>query len=310
MSLEKLTNKNLQTIVQVYQYDFVNQKSPGLGDLLRGSFYLMQLSRILNVDFKIDVSNHPISEFIINNGKSLDINYKKVEFIIGMNRQDSSYLINPPNNTYFDVNFANKIIKELNKSRAKSVGLFTNAFPIYYNFLNYGRNFIKSQLMPNKTMTDYIDEAFRNLKLKPNTYAVIHIRTGDEYLSTNKEKSHPCTNQIINTINKINNPAKKYLILSDNNALKSMLKNVSNFYVHIHNIEHLGGEVNYNKSTDGIKNTLLEFYLMSYSNSILSLSSYTHISGFSRYCSEVYNIPFRNIQIKTNPIKMDLTMKI
>jgi hypothetical protein len=306
MRLEKLTNTNLQTIVQIYQYDFVNKKSSGLGDLLRGSFYLMQLSSMLNVGFKLDISNHPMSEFIINNGKSSDINYNNIQFVVGMNRPEISYLINPPNNTYFDVNFANTIIKELNKSNAKSVGLFTNAFPIYYNFLDYGRNFIKSQLMPNKTMTDYIDKAFSNLRLKPNTYAVIHIRTGDEYLSTDRGTSTPYTNQILNAINKIKNPAKKYLILSDNNALKMILKKIPNFYVYLHNIEHLGGEVNYNKSSDGIKNTLLEFYLMSYSNSILSLSTYVHISGFSRYCSEVYNIPFKNIHIKKNPIKMKM----
>jgi len=306
MRLEKLTNTNLQTIVQIYQYDFANKKSPGLGDLLRGSFYLMQLSGMLNVGFKLDISNHPMSEFIINNGKSADINYNNIQFVVGMNRPEMSYLINPPNNTYFDVNFANKIIQELNKSRAKSVGLFTNAFPIYYNFLDYGRNFIKSQLMPNKIMTDYIDKAFNNLRLKPNTYAVIHIRTGDEYLSTDRGTSSPCTNQILNAINTINNPTKKYLILSDNNTLKRILKKIPNFYVHLHNIEHLGGEVNYNKSSDGIKNTLLEFYLMSYSNSILSLSIYEHISGFSRYCSEVYNIPFKNIYVKKNPIKMKM----
>ena len=306
MRLEKLTNTNLQTIVQIYQYDFVNKKSPGLGDLLRGSFYLMQLSGMLNVGFKLDISNHPMSEFIINNGKNADINYNNIQFVVGMNRPEMSYLINPPNNTYFDVNFANKIIKELNKSRSKSVGLFTNAFPIYYNFLDYGRSFIKSQLMPNKTMTDYIDKAFNNLRLKPNTYAVIHIRTGDEYLSTDRGTSAPCTNQILNAINTINNPTKKYLILSDNNYLKLILKKIPNFYVYLHNIEHLGGEVNYNKSSDGIKNTLLEFYLMSYSNSILSFSIYDHISGFSRYCSEVYNIPFKNIHIKKNPIKMKM----
>ena len=310
MTLEKLTNKNLQTIVQVYQYDFVNKKSSGLGDFLRGSFYLMQLSRILNVGFKIDLSNHPISEYIINNGKSSDINYNNIQFVVGMNRPDIPYSINPPNNTYFDVNVANKIIRELNKSRSKNVGLFTNAFPIYYNFLDYGRNFIKSQLMPNTKMTDYIHNAFNNLRLKPNTYAVIHIRAGDEYLSTDQAKSPPFTNQILNIINKIKNPAKKYLILSDNNALKLLLKKIPNFYVYMHHIEHLGGEINYNKKSDGIKNTLLEFYLMSYSNSILSLSVYDHISGFSRYCSEIYNIPFRNIKIKQNPIKMDLNMKI
>jgi len=309
MMLEKLTNKNLKTIVHVYQYNYVNKKSPGLGDFLRGSFYLMQLSRILNVEFKMDISNHPMAEFIINDGKSGDINYNNITFLIGHNRPDTSYLFNPPNNVYFDIEFANKVIKEINKTRAKSVGLFTNAFPIYYNFSEYGRNVIKSQLIPNKTMTDYIDRTFNSLQLKPNTYAVIHIRTGDEYISSKKSTKPPFTHKILNIINQIKNPAKKYLILSDNYALKLILKKIPNFYVYIHNnIEHLGGEINYNnKSSDGTKNALLEFYLMSYSNSILSLSVYNHISGFSRYCGEIYNIPFRNIQINTS-IDMNLNL--
>ena len=301
MRLEKLTNTNLQTIVQVYQYDFVNKKSPGLGDFLRGSFYLMQLSRILNMDFKIDISNHPMSEFIINNGKSLDINYNNIKFLIGHNRPELlPYSINPPNNMCFDVKFANIVIKELNKTRAKSVGLFTNAFPIYYIFSDYGRDFIKSQLMPNKLMKNYIDNTFNSLQLKPNTYAVIHIRAGDEYLSSKQSTKPPFAHKIVNIINKLKNPAKKYLILSDNHALKLILKDTPNFYVYMHdNIEHLGGEINpSNKSVDGTKNALLEFYLMSYSNSILGLSVYDHISGFSRYCSEIYKIPFRNIVIK------------
>lgn len=312
MSLQKITNPNLQTIVQVYQYDFVNAKSPGLGDFLRGSFYLMQLARILNVDFKMDISNHPISEFIINNGTSADINYNNIEFIFGHNRPETiSYSVNPRMNMYFDVNFANEIIRRLNKKRSRMIGLFTNAFPIYYKFADYGRNYIKSQLMPNQTMKDYIDRAFDTLDLQPNTYAVIHIRTGDEYLTATHAKLPPFTDKILNIIHKMKNPTKKYLILSDNDALKSLLKKIPNFYVYMHKIEHLGGDINHHKKPEGIKNSLLEFYLMSYSNSILALTAYDHISGFSRYCSEIYNIQFKNIKIpipESKIVKMNLKM--
>jgi len=309
--LQPLINTNLRTIVQVYQADFVNEKSPGLGDFLRGSFYLMQLAGILNVDFKIDISNHPISEFIVNNGKRNDINYNNIEFLMGLNRCPvTSFSINPPNNRYFDLKFTNSIIKKLNQSSAQNVGLFSNAFPIFYHFSEYGRNIIRSYLMPNKTMIEYIKNAFDSLQLQPNTYGVIHIRTGDEYLSTKRGDLPPDYTKIIQIITSVNNPNKKYLILSDNYSLKSRLKKYQNFYVYMHNIEHLGSEINYNKSTIGIKNTLLEFYLMSYSNSILSLSVYDHISGFSKYCSELYNIPFKNIKIgnnsKSNIIKLNI----
>ena len=77
----------------------------------------------------------------------------------------------------------------------------------------------------------------------------------------------------------------------------------------MHKIEHLGGDINHHKRPEGIKNSLLEFYLMSYSNSILALTAYDHISGFSRYCSEIYNIPFKNIKIpmpESKIVKMNL----
>ena len=50
--------------------------------------------------------------------------------------------------------------------------------------------------------------------------------------------------------------------------------------------------------TNGVMNTLLDFYLMSYSNAILALSVYEHISGFSQYCSTINKIPFNYIILK------------
>ena len=76
-----------------------------------------------------------------------------------------------------------------------------------------------------------------------------------------------------------------------------MLKSYPNFYILIRDIEHLGGEHIRHTETNGIMNTLLDFYLMSYSNTIISLSVYDHVSGFSKYCSVIYGIPFKFIKI-------------
>ena len=72
----------------------------------------------------------------------------------------------------------------------------------------------------------------------------------------------------------------------------------------VKDIEHLGGEISMKgnendgiKDNDAVKNTMLEFYLMSFSNSILSMSVYGHMSGFSKYCAEIFNIPFHNMKI-------------
>ena len=102
-------------------------------------------------------------------------------------------------------------------------------------------------------------------------------------------------NKIKNQIYKIVVPNKKYLIISDCNMVKQMFKTTPNFYVIIREIEHLGGEAIKSTETNGIMNTLLDFYLMSYSNAIFTLSVYGHISGFSQYCAAINNIPFNYV---------------
>jgi len=307
MLLNPLTNTKIKKIVNVYQLEFGTHKSQGIGDFLRGSFFLMQLSKMLKLDFEMDISNHPISQFIINKGLNPKINYNTVEYKIGMNRpsnHDLRYILNPPNNMYFDIDFINEIISELNKSKTECSPLFSNAFPMYYNFKDEGRNYLKSQLLPNQMMVKYINETLKLLNLQKHTYAVLHLRTGDKYLSKNEVIDCNFINEINTHIDKIIVPGKKYLLLSDNNVLKEHLKNRPNFYTLFNKIEHLGGEISIKgqenagtKDNDGIKNTMLEFYLMSFSNSILSISVYDHISGFSKYCAEIFKIPFQNIKI-------------
>jgi hypothetical protein len=298
MTLIQLNN-NIKKIVIVYQLEFVNKNSPGLGDFLRGCFFIRQLSKVLNIDFDLDISNHPISNYIINNGKNESIDYNNINWIEGINRPDPGmlkFLDNPPNNRYFDTNFVNQIITEMNKTGTHVFPLFTNSFPIFYNFTDEGREFMKSRLLPNDVMNKYIDDSLHRLTLNKKSYGVIHIRTGDNSI-TNKTVEVSIINKIKKIIHKIINPQKNYLIISDNNCVKLIFNNINNCHFNITKVEHLGGQHNTNKNMDGIKNTLLDFYLMSYSNSILSISIYDHISGFSKYCSEIYNIPFVNIKI-------------
>jgi len=41
-----------------------------------------------------------------------------------------------------------------------------------------------------------------------------------------------------------------------------------------------------------VKNTMIDFYLLSLSAAIFSYSSYKHGSGFSYWCAQTYNIPY------------------
>jgi hypothetical protein len=292
-TLIKFTNTNVKKIVCVYQLCYLNQKSPGLGDFIRGCFYVMQLSKLLKIEFDVDISNHPINKYIENSGKNPNINYDKIEWIEGHNRPPHLWF---HKKSYLDINLRNNIIHKLNNYHdSNTYALSLNAFPISYNFMDVGRQLIKNRLKPNNFMKDYIEYTLNELKLEKNTYATIHIRTGDQYLTNVEYMNNIFINNIKTKINKLIVPNKKYLIISDSNVLKLFLKSYPNFYIVNKQIEHLGGEHIKFPDSLGVMNTLVDFYLMSYSNSILCLSVFGHISGFSQYCSVINKIPFNYI---------------
>jgi hypothetical protein len=291
--LIKFTNTNVKKIVSVYQLNYINMPSYGFGDFLRGCFYLMQVSKLLKIEFDIDISNHPISKYIENSGKNPNINYDNIEFIAGANRPGHLWL---DKNPYLNIDFLNNIINKLNNYHDSDIYAFSlNAFPIFYNFIDVGRQFIKNKLKPNNFMKDYIEYTLNELKLEKNRYATIHIRSGDNYLTNVEDMNDDFINKIKKNINKLIVPNKRYLIISDSNVLKLSLKSYPNFYMVNKEIEHLGGDNMKSPDSPGVMNTLLDFYLMSYSNSIFCLCVYGHISGFSRYCSVINKIPFNYI---------------
>ena len=82
-----------------------------------------------------------------------------------------------------------------------------------------------------------------------------------------------------------------YLVIADNNFIKNILKNeFPNFKILIKDITHFGEGVVLEE--EKVKNTIIDFYLLSLSNSINSYSSYEHGSGFSYWCAKTYEIPY------------------
>jgi hypothetical protein len=281
-NLAPFTNTKLKKIVNVYQLNCVNGKTQGFGDYLRGCIFLRQLAQLLNIEFDLDISNHPISKYIENSESNPEIDYSNI-FIECCNKN-----LNFMNK---NVGYLNEIINDLNRKDCEVCALFTNSFPIY-NSYGIGCQFIKSRLRPNNIMKNYIDETLNTLGLTKNAYGVIHIRTGDNNLINNDIIKIKFLSKIRTILISKINPTKRYLILSDSNTLKQNLKDIPNFYVIIKNIAHLGGEGIKSTKNDSVKNTLLDFYLMEYSNIILSFTIYDHGSGFSKFCSVLNNIPY------------------
>jgi hypothetical protein len=297
MNLHNLQNLNVRKLVHIYQLDYINGKSSGLGDFLRGSFCFMQFSKLYNLEFDIDFLNHPMSKYLKNTKHIDGIDYNNIEMYSDINLPREDLLKFEKTITNVDPEFVKNVIIWLNTKNNEVVGFFSNAYPFFNKFSEEGKNFIKMKMEPNDMMNTYIDNSLKELCLNKNNYGVIHIRTGDSHLLNNEGFTRPFLIKIKNILNKCILSNRRYLIISDSIILKNMLKTYPNFYVLLKPIEHLGGESIKNIDTDGVMNTLLDFYLMSYSNTIISLSTYGHVSGFSKYCSVIYGIPFKYIKI-------------
>lgn len=293
----KYTNKKLKKIINIFRLDYINGKSPGLGDFIRGSFCFLQIAKLLNLEFEIDVSNHPIAKYLENSKNIKDIDYNNIMIYCEYNRDKEGH--NNYENKPININdiFLNKTIEWLNSIDCETFGFFSNAFPCFNKYTQEGKNLIRTKLEPNELMKSYIDNSLNELGLSKKGYGVIHIRTGDNHLVNNKTLSNYFVNKIKTILNRFVLSNRRYLILSDSNVLKNLLKSYPNFYMLIREIEHLGGEHMKSSESNGVMNTLLDFYLMSNSNAIISLSVYEHVSGFSKYSSVLNDIPMYFIKI-------------
>ena len=240
------------------------------------------------INFDMDFSNHPISKFLIasNTAETKSINYNTV----------SKYVDDYSKNHAI---FYNNFIKMLNKVRSSDDRsdvrsdnhyVLCNSIPIAH-ITPLHRHTIRSKFAPNELLLSAIEANLQLLKLQKKQYSVIHIRTGDNFLLKNNKLNMNVINAVNNSLMKKKiNVNSKYLILSDCNELKIYLKQrYPNFIININPISHLGE--NATPSDEATKNTLVDFFMMAHSNAIMSLSSYSAGSGFSKWCAEIYNIP-------------------
>ena len=86
------------------------------------------------------------------------------------------------------------------------------------------------------------------------------------------------------------------MLLSDNNYIKKLMKEkIPSLIIQNRPITHLGEQTEL--SDVEVMNTMLDFYTMANSNKIFSFSKFGWGSGFSEWCSVVYNIPYVKIII-------------
>lgn len=301
---DNFKNTKLKKVVNVFQMTYVNDKSQGIGDFLRGSVYLTYLCKLLNVNFDVHFLNHPLSMHFMN---------QENEYESMKSNEIYAYIDKMEDRNAFIINFINM----LNQCHSEIAYVYCNYDPRFdienlkYGIIHHARNIIIPKMEPTENVLVMMDKKLAEINLKRKQYNVIHIRLGDHYMIGEKQyrkfnlkqlkaifKTH--VNFIIHDIRSKLNKNQKYIIVGDNSFAKMIISNIFN-NVHQFNtaIIHLGEKTNFipmNERT--IIDTFIDFCIIRHSLSVVSYSAYGHGSGFSKQCAHIYDIPFQQIALQ------------
>lgn len=259
----------------------INEQPPGIADFLRGTIALYNFSKIYHYKLYIEES-HPIFEFLKPNEHFVitNPNEKVIELIPPLSYQDI-YLT----------------LENLFK-QGKTFEILTNSFydNKENNLSNFGeitedcRNFLKNILLPTSNIENKINYLLNDLyKINlSNGFKIIHLRSGDKFLNNDYFDENIYNffyNKITNLINQTKNVS--YILLSDSSIIANKLKtHFPELHYYDSSKVHLGDLKN--SSSNKIFDTLVDFFIMTKSNEIISNGS-----GFSTIISVIYDIKHR-----------------
>lgn len=281
----------VKKIVNVYQPYYKNKVlATGLGDFIRGSYFLYQYCKLLDKEFEVNMNYHMINTVLDNSYNEIKLYYlENIEHSDITNYHTAENVKNI--NLYIDV--INKVNSYISKCKMDENGVLYVCMKPYPMFkITEERAFFRNIFKYNE-MT--LNEMTLNELKTP--YNIIHIRSGDKHLIHNQNISDEYIKNIIKIIkenmkgNMKENMKEHTILMGDSNDVKNkIIEQIPSLHQLTNKISHMGEGVNVTLET--VKNNMIEFNIMSKASSIFSISMYQHGSGFSKWCAETYNIPY------------------
>jgi hypothetical protein len=279
-------------IENVYQEKYNNNiNASGLGDFIRGSYFLLEFCNNNNIPCNINILNHQVSQFfeMYKNKQPLVYNNINKFELTNFNPHISheKIITNISNPSIND-----DLIKYLSKQSVfnKKLYIYTIAYPTL-TIPQKHKEYMKRILAPSARIKFFVDKMLSDLELVSKNFTIIHIRYGDDFLIQHKEKfkkSH--LKMIYGTLDNLNLNTK-YLLISDNTSLKNYLSlNYPFLKIHLNEITHTGEGIQL--ETNKLQNTMIDFNLFSHANNVIAFSVYPHGTGFSRWVTETYSVPY------------------
>jgi hypothetical protein len=260
----------MKTIIQAWTQECLNVETGpgklywGLGDLIRSTMFLHQYCLLKGYRFVVDFQCHPVSSF-------LEKQEHEFQTFVFENRNQIPFVPR------------GKVIPFIEDSSNEIILLFGCEFcrePLPTETLD----FVKKFLVPNQELQMMIN---RHLAILPADFGILHFRLGDEAMEGQLTQNE--LGKAIKILQKHGTPND--LFITDSEALKIEVIKLGLLRVFKLKIGHLG----LCKDHEIIRDTLVEFFVITSATKIKTYTVYPWISSFVYWISKVYAIPLQSV---------------
>jgi hypothetical protein len=289
------SNSTLTKVVNVYQTQFIDFKASGLGDYLRGCISMLQLLKTLkrhtgsDVAFDMDLRNHPMSKFLTCD-ESLE---RPANYATLGNFHVDSLIVEHDENDIAYQHIVREVVRYFNKIQQPTFFTHCCKENIYTDVLETEKALIRSKLQPSAELESYIASSLTQLGVT-GAYSVLHVRMDDAVCFPHAVGSSQATlndqlmTDLVVAVRAKVDADKTYVLISTNTAVKEALTG-ANIRSLPTAVCHIGQ--NQTPTDEQLRDTLLDFFLMSRASEITGFSTYKR-TGFSLECARIYNVPY------------------
>ncbi len=264
----------------------------GLGDLIRGTMHLCELSQKYNFKLTVDTQFHPVSKYLIAH------THETREYVL----QNKDKILHYINNENGDRNQLSEVIQTaMRDGRTEPMLIFTNlAEHLHVIPSTRSKGFIRSILTPTPEFWAGFNQMCAEFKIKQN-YSIFHIRLGDDDLVNHRIHMDQYKSMlgVIDRMSEELDPST--YIISDSYGFKHFLYQVrphlANQIIRTNPI-HLSHSTDTKPDAEKVHDTLFDFFLMINATAIKTYTNYTWVSGFVQWASHAFNRPLVNINHK------------
>ena len=270
-----------KTLIQVYQTSYKDGPAKGLGDFLRGYGCLIQLGEKLGFRVEVDLRNHPIAQYLAT-PSSVDV---PVDYAAATVCPHINYVAEPDWTIHREEGFVDKFVSWLSsvEEQHSVIPVFLTAYPIA-QYTDEIRERVLRCIHPS----DSVLERFISIA-PPRPYSTLHVRTGDSVIVSG-EGVPPAVSSAVKTVAETLSLGD--LFIADTRCFDKIMAKEFGFHTTASKPIHLGDSPIEDIQLSCL-GTLYDWWLLSRSSSIVSLSVYFWGSGFSTQASVLNNIPLQ-----------------